>query len=58
MSDRIVRMGEQYFRPLGVEVSRAWARFTPQERVTIIEFLTASIDATLQVRARLAGGDG
>ncbi|MFL6123176.1 MarR family winged helix-turn-helix transcriptional regulator [Actinophytocola sp.] len=58
MSDRIVRMGEQYFRPLGVEVSRAWARFTPQERVTIIEFLTASIDATLQVRARLTGNEG
>jgi len=36
-------MGEQFFRP----------RFTPRERATITEFLIASIDATVTVRARL-----
>lgn len=58
ISSQALPAREQYFQPLGVEVSRAWARFTPQERATIVEFLTASIDATLQVRARFAGNGG
>jgi len=53
MPDSALLVGEQFFRPLGVELSRAWERFDQRERATIAEFLTASIDATVRVRARL-----
>ena len=53
MPDSALRVGEQFFRPLGIEMSRAWAGFTDRERATIVEFLTASIAATVTVRAQL-----
>lgn len=49
------RVGEQFFRPLGTELSLAWAAFDDEQKATIIDFLTASIDATVRVRGRLAG---
>lgn len=48
-----LRLGEQLFRPLGVELSRAWAVFGPEERATILRFLQLSIDTTVDVRTRL-----
>lgn len=53
MPDSAQIVGEQFFRPLGVEMSRAWEGFNERDRATIVEFLTASIDATVAVRARL-----
>lgn len=53
MPEGSMREGEQFFRPLGAEYSRAWARFTDQERATIAAFLAATIEATVTVRATL-----
>lgn len=51
MAERATRLGHEFFRPLGAELSRAWVEFTDDERATITRFLTASIDATIRVRA-------
>jgi DNA-binding MarR family transcriptional regulator len=54
VSEEALRLGEQFFRPLAVELSRAWTGFDAEQRAVIARFLSASIDATVRVRARLA----
>ena len=53
VADQALRVGEQFFTPLGTEMSRVWATFTAAERATIERFLTMSIEATVRVRASL-----
>lgn len=57
MPDKAVRLGEKFFRPLGVAFSRAWSDFTAAERNTIVRFLTTSIATTVDVREQLTSPD-
>ncbi|MET0132923.1 MAG: MarR family transcriptional regulator [Kibdelosporangium sp.] len=53
MSEEALRVGEQFFRPLGVEFAETWRDFRPEQRAAIARFLSASVEATVRVRARL-----
>ena len=53
MPEHTTRLGERLFGPLGDELSKAWAAYTPEQRELIASFLETSIQATIRVRARL-----
>jgi DNA-binding MarR family transcriptional regulator len=55
MPEEAMRLGQQFFGPLGVELSSAWSGFNEDERATIARFLTLSIEATARTRAKLTG---
>ncbi|PRX44551.1 MarR family protein [Prauserella shujinwangii] len=50
-------LGRRFFGPLGTELAREWSGFTPEERQVIRRFLTATIEATVRTRGRLARGE-
>ncbi|MBB6039612.1 MarR family winged helix-turn-helix transcriptional regulator [Phytomonospora endophytica] len=54
MTEKARRVGSGFFAPLAVEFGDRWREFTPEERATIVRFLTASIEATVTVRGDLA----
>jgi DNA-binding MarR family transcriptional regulator len=58
MAAAAMRLGEQFFRPLASELTHAWADLDPAERATVARFLTASIDATVRTRSRIADSSG
>jgi DNA-binding MarR family transcriptional regulator len=57
ITDHARRLGRDFFLPLDRELAKAWAGLTAAQRQTVARFLQASIDATIRVRAELAGRD-
>lgn len=57
MASTAMALGEQFFRPLADELSRAWRDFTDEQRATIRHFLESSIAATINVRTGVADPD-
>lgn len=56
MASTAMALGEQFFRPLADELSRAWSDYTDEQRGTIRQFLETSIAATIEVRAGVVDG--
>ena len=54
VADKALELGRDFFGPLDRAFTRAWAQFGDADREVIARFLTASIDATVTVRADLA----
>ena len=50
MASTAMALGEQFFRPLADELSRAWSDYTDEQLATVQQFLKASIEATIRVR--------
>lgn len=53
VSDKALDLGRRFFGPLDGAFTRAWDQFSAPDKATIARFLTASIDATVTVRADL-----
>ena len=54
VSEKALDLGRGFFEPLDRAFTRAWAEFGETDKEVIARFLTASIDATVAVRADLA----
>ncbi|CAL9413454.1 hypothetical protein SUDANB95_01694 [Actinosynnema sp. ALI-1.44] len=55
VNDKALDLGRRFFAPLSGAYTAAWESFSDEEKATIARFLTASIDATVAVRAEIAG---
>jgi DNA-binding MarR family transcriptional regulator len=58
VSEEAMRVAERFFRPLGHELSHAWRGLSDEQRAVVAGFLSASIEATIRVRTRVAGESG
>jgi DNA-binding MarR family transcriptional regulator len=50
MPAKAMELGHRFFKPLDRQLSQAWEKFDVEQRRVVIEFLRASIDATVSVR--------
>ncbi|EID54569.1 MarR family winged helix-turn-helix transcriptional regulator [Saccharomonospora xinjiangensis] len=52
-----LELGRGLFVPLGEAYSRAWANFDDEQRRTIVRFLEATVNATMDTHSRLTERD-
>lgn len=53
MPETTIQLGEQFFGPLRAELTKAWSRFDDDQRELVVQFLAATIDATVRARGRV-----
>ncbi|MFD0203429.1 MULTISPECIES: MarR family winged helix-turn-helix transcriptional regulator [Saccharothrix] len=53
-SEKALELGRHFFQPLDGAFTQAWERFSDADKEVVARFLSASIDATVAVRAGLA----